>query len=184
MLPGSPGADEGLSCSLANLLTIPSPLRRGVLWHPLQDQKCRPWPTPNGRRLGSPFPHDHAAGFTSSYGPASRSPPTKGTLSLRFDAGLSTDAGSRATGDPGVSPDRTLTGWPTKAYARLSHHNLLTSGVPNSRTHRHTRARSRWSSNSRRLTGAGTGMLWPGQVTPGLSTGMPSPDAAATILWS
>ncbi|MGH7426123.1 MAG: hypothetical protein ACREJP_08140 [Candidatus Methylomirabilales bacterium] len=32
-------------------------------------------------------------------------------LSLRFDAGISPDAGSRATGDPGVSPDRTLTGW-------------------------------------------------------------------------
>ena len=31
--------------------------------------------------------------------------------SLRFDAGLSTDAGSLATGDPGVSPDRTSTGW-------------------------------------------------------------------------
>ena len=31
--------------------------------------------------------------------------------SLRFDAGLSTDAGSLATGDPGVSPDRTHTGW-------------------------------------------------------------------------
>ncbi len=32
-------------------------------------------------------------------------------LSLRFDAGISPDAGSRATGDPGVSPDRTCTGW-------------------------------------------------------------------------
>jgi hypothetical protein len=29
----------------------------------------------------------------------------------RFDAGLSTDTGGFATGDLGVSPDRTLTGW-------------------------------------------------------------------------
>jgi hypothetical protein len=32
-------------------------------------------------------------------------------LSLRFDAGISSGAGSRATVDPGVSPDRTSTGW-------------------------------------------------------------------------
>ena len=32
-------------------------------------------------------------------------------LSLRFDGGLSPAAGSRATEDPGVSPDRTHTGW-------------------------------------------------------------------------
>ena len=31
----------------------------------------------------------------------------------RFDAGLSTDAGGFTTGDLGVSPDRTLTGWLT-----------------------------------------------------------------------
>jgi hypothetical protein len=30
---------------------------------------------------------------------------------LRFDPGLSPDAGSAATEDPGVSPDRTHTGW-------------------------------------------------------------------------
>ena len=30
---------------------------------------------------------------------------------VRFDASLSADAGSRATGDPGVSPNRTHTGW-------------------------------------------------------------------------
>jgi len=37
--------------------------------------------------------------------------PLYGVLLLRFDAGISPDAGSRATGDPGVSPDRTRTGW-------------------------------------------------------------------------
>jgi hypothetical protein len=29
----------------------------------------------------------------------------------RLDAGISPDAGGRTTGDPGVSPDRTPTGW-------------------------------------------------------------------------
>ena len=33
----------------------------------------------------------------------------------RFDPGLSTGPGSFATGDPGVSPDRTHTGWLTRA---------------------------------------------------------------------
>ncbi len=35
----------------------------------------------------------------------------EGWSSLHFDTGLSTDAGSPATGDSGVSPDRTFTGW-------------------------------------------------------------------------
>ena len=34
---------------------------------------------------------------------------------LRFDHGLSTEPGSFATGDPGVSPDRTCTGWLSQA---------------------------------------------------------------------
>ena len=38
-------------------------------------------------------------------------PPPPGALLLRFDGGISPDAGSRATGDPGVSPDRTFPGW-------------------------------------------------------------------------
>ena len=37
--------------------------------------------------------------------------PLSGTSSLRFNARISPDAGSRATRDPGVSPDRTHTGW-------------------------------------------------------------------------
>jgi hypothetical protein len=37
--------------------------------------------------------------------------PLDGTVYLRFDLGLSPDAGSAATGDPGVSPGRTHTGW-------------------------------------------------------------------------
>lgn len=41
-------------------------------------------------------------------GPVAR--PLPGTSSLRFDGGVSPDAGSRATGDPGVSPDQTHAG--------------------------------------------------------------------------
>lgn len=33
----------------------------------------------------------------------------------RFDPDLSTGPGGFATGDPGVSPDRTLTGWLSRA---------------------------------------------------------------------
>jgi hypothetical protein len=40
-----------------------------------------------------------------------RSRTLKGWSSLHFDTGLSTDAGSPATEDSGVSPDRTHTGW-------------------------------------------------------------------------
>jgi len=36
---------------------------------------------------------------------------TREALLLRFDARVSPDAGSRATWDPGVSQDRTRTGW-------------------------------------------------------------------------
>ena len=37
--------------------------------------------------------------------------PAPGAVFLRLDPGLSPDAGSAATGDPGVSPGRTHTGW-------------------------------------------------------------------------
>jgi len=39
----------------------------------------------------------------------------------RFDPGLSTGPGGFATGDLGISPDRTFTGWLTRATARLRH---------------------------------------------------------------
>ena len=51
-----------------------------------------------------------AASFASCSGPVTRHLLNEVSL-LRFDAGLSTNTGSRATGDPGVSPDRTHTGW-------------------------------------------------------------------------
>ena len=42
-------------------------------------------------------------------GPVAR--PLAGASLLRSDGGISPAAGSRATGDPGVSPDQTRTGW-------------------------------------------------------------------------
>src|SRR4030095_5559720 len=47
------GATEGLSSSHDTPLTIPRPLRRRVLGHPLQALWCRPWPSPQEYRLGS-----------------------------------------------------------------------------------------------------------------------------------
>ena len=40
------GVETEISSSEDNLLTIPSPLRREVLGHPLQDPRCFPWPSP------------------------------------------------------------------------------------------------------------------------------------------
>jgi hypothetical protein len=64
---------------------------------------------PLGPRSHGAFTYD-AADFASCCGPASCHPLNEVSL-LRFDADLSTDAGSRATRDPGVSPDGTLTRW-------------------------------------------------------------------------
>src|SRR5262249_39421588 len=55
-LPTRPGgAEEALSSSQDNRLTVPLPIRRGVLEHPLQDPWCCPWPSPSKCRLGSPL---------------------------------------------------------------------------------------------------------------------------------
>lgn len=37
------GAEEGLPRTCDNLLTVQLPIRRRVLWHPLQVLWCRPW---------------------------------------------------------------------------------------------------------------------------------------------
>jgi len=43
----------------------------------------------------------------------------------RFDPGLSTEPGGFATGDPGVSPDRTPTGWLPRACRPVTSSPLL-----------------------------------------------------------
>ena len=60
MLPGRrPGAGEALSSSQDNLVTVPRPIRRRVHEHQLQDQWCRPWPSPLKCRLGSLLARSH-----------------------------------------------------------------------------------------------------------------------------
>jgi hypothetical protein len=64
------GAEEDLSSSGDNLLAIPSPKRREVPRHPLQDPWCRPWSSPFGKGLDSSSSamtadrRNDAAGFT------------------------------------------------------------------------------------------------------------------------
>ena len=110
------GPEEGLSSSQDSLLAVQRPLRRRVLGHPLQDPGCCPWPSPTLHRLGSLWSafrrgaNDACPGFAAAADrPVAR--PLSGTSLLRFDGGFSPDAGSRATRDPGVSPDQTRTGW-------------------------------------------------------------------------
>ncbi len=57
------GVETDISSSEDNLLTIPRPLRREVLGHPLQDQRCFPWPSPYRNGLGSSLfrPHGRTA---------------------------------------------------------------------------------------------------------------------------
>jgi hypothetical protein len=110
------GATEGRSGSHDTPLTVPRPLRRRVPWHPLQAPRCRPWPSPLEYRLGSLLTRSRGGFLTTPQAsldaadrPVAR--PLHGAVFLRFDPGISPDAGGRATGDPGVSPDRTHTGW-------------------------------------------------------------------------
>jgi hypothetical protein len=79
------GATEGLSSSHDNLPTVPRPLRRRVLGHPLQAPRCRPWPSPSEYRLGSLLAAcavilNDAAGFASCCGPVGCPPRTGGGL--------------------------------------------------------------------------------------------------------
>ena|SRR5487761_680487 len=103
-----PGAEEGLSSSHDNRVTIPSPIRRGVLRYPLQDLWHLPWPSPCANGLGSPWVRSRGQLTTLQ---ASLNASDWSLAPPRFAANLSIDAGGFATGDLGVSPDRTCTGW-------------------------------------------------------------------------
>lgn len=61
----------------------------------------------------------------------------------RFDADLSADAGGLATEDPGVSSDRTPTGWSPPACRPLRHDDLLVTVRPAGWAHSATNAISR-----------------------------------------
>ena len=81
--PPQDGAEEDLSSSKDNPVTIPRPLRREVPRHRLQDQRCRPWPSPFRNRLGSSLSarrrtaRNDAAGFTSCCGLVTCSAPLR-----------------------------------------------------------------------------------------------------------
>lgn len=145
------GAEEGLSSSQDNLLTVPHPLRRRVPRRPLQDQRRLPWPSPLCDRLGTLLAvltdgmHHDAAGFASCCGPVSRHA-LHDVSSFRFDARLSTNAGNQLPGTL-ASPRTGLTpaGHP-ELVARLRHPTASTSFTssdvrPSSWTH-HTDASS------------------------------------------
>src|ERR1019366_217922 len=104
-----PGAEEDLSSSKDTRLTIPRPLHREVHRHPLQVLWCRPWPSPLGNRLGSSSSVQARTGGTTLQ--ASLHVADWSVAPPRFEPGLSTTHGGIATGDLGVSPDRTRTGW-------------------------------------------------------------------------
>jgi hypothetical protein len=108
------GAEEDLSSSKDTLLAIPRPLRREVPRHPLQDLWCRPWPSPTGKGLGSSSSVRTRTGVTTLQ--ASLDVADWSVARPRSAPGLSTTHGGFATGDLGVSPDRTLTGWLPSAW--------------------------------------------------------------------
>ena len=121
--PRRHGAETALPSSKINRATVPIPLRRGVPRHPLQDQRCRPWPSPYLDGLGSPLSPQSPRRRTCRRCRihfmlrTGRSPPLPNEeldTPIRRPRSLPA-AGGLATGDPGISPDRTSTGWLTSA---------------------------------------------------------------------
>lgn len=112
---------EQVVLSCPSSLLRPPPTRLPLGCRPLpgvtgyRQARSRP---PQGQGRGGPlqFPR-HPSDRSTSPTPEGPSPPAP----PRFDPGLSTGPGGFATGDPGVSPDRTSTGWLSRACARLRH---------------------------------------------------------------
>jgi len=122
-VPRRHGAETALPSSEINLATVPIPLRRRVHRHPLQDQRCRPWPSPCLEKLGSPLSPQSPRRRTCRRcrihlmlrtGHSPPLPNERLDTPLRRTGSLPT-AGGLATRDPGISPDRTSTGWLTSA---------------------------------------------------------------------
>ena len=110
--PQAAGAETALPGSHDNHSHVQRPIRRRVPQRPLLEQERLPWPSPSIHRLGTLYsppkqgPLDDAySGFTHVADRAIAPP--------RFAPDLSTTHGDIATGDPGVSPDRTHTGRPS-----------------------------------------------------------------------
>ena len=104
-------------------------------------RRC-PWPSPMCKRLGSLLVHPvtgaevhhDAAGFASCCGPVICSPPHRDFVTpLRPTTSRSQPGVSYQ--DPGVSPDRTCTGWLSRASARLRHDRSFALKRPSCWTH-------------------------------------------------
>ena len=113
MLPSpQAGTEEGLSSSHDNHLTVPRPHTPEGPSAPAPGSLVPSMAFAKSTQARLPhFPARRRESLTTlqtSLHAADRpvAPP-------RFDAGISTDAGGFATGDLGVSPDRTFTGWLT-----------------------------------------------------------------------
>jgi hypothetical protein len=109
--PAGDGAETALPSSQDDHPHVQRPIRRRVPQRPLLDPRRLPWPSPSPDRLGSlctrpkTGPLDDACSGFTHVADRTVAPP-------RFIPGLSTTHGGLATGDPGVSPDRTRTGRP------------------------------------------------------------------------
>src|SRR5215216_6757178 len=113
-LPATPqtdGAETALPSSQDDHPHVQRPIRRRVHQRPLLDQERLPWPSPSRDRLGSPNTRHRRIRLTT-LAQASLTLQTARSLPPRFAPGLSTTHGGLATGDPGISPDRTHTGRP------------------------------------------------------------------------
>ena len=117
-----------LVSSKDNPLTIPRPLRREVPRHRLQDQRCRPWPSPLRNRLGSSLTHRGGSGVTTLQ--ASLHVADWSVAPSRFAPHLSMTHGDLTTGTL-ASPRTGLppAGCP-QLVAQLRHDNLLVVMAP------------------------------------------------------
>ena len=107
-IPAGPGPRRASPVSQDNRLTVPRPLRREVPPHPFQDQGAFHGLRP--LRAGSAPPWPALAG-TVSTPQASLHAADRPVAPPRFAPRLSATHGGFPTEDPGVSPNRTRTGW-------------------------------------------------------------------------
>ena len=93
--------------------TFNAHIRRRVLRRPLLDQRRLPWPSPWWDRLGT-LSSPLEAGCLTTLAQASLSLQTARSLRPASHPASRHTHGGIATGDPDVSPDRTLTGRPSR----------------------------------------------------------------------
>ena len=110
--PRRVGAEEGLSSSRDTLLHVPRPLRRSSS-APAPGSQAPSMAFAKSTQARHPlFPAEAGAFTTLQTSPHAAD---RAVAPPRFEPGLSTEPGDFATEDPGVSPDRTHTGWLPRA---------------------------------------------------------------------